>query len=1056
MDKRKFAKTNSLGKIGIYTIVIFFLNLLIFYQYIYPEDKLTQNSNDWENPEILGINKEAPHATLIPYKNFETAIAGDREKSEYFYLLNGKWKFSWVEKPTDRPVEFYKTNFDDSGWKEIPVPSNWQMQGYGTPIYLNIPYPFEKNPPFIQKHYDPVGSYRKEFTIPGGWNDKEIFIHFDGVESAFYIWVNEEKVGYSQGSRTPAEFNITSYLNKGKNLLAVEVYRWSDGSYLECQDFWRLSGIFRNIYLMAMPGLHIRDFEVTCNLDENYINAELLINAKLKNYSAEAVINPLIEVSLLDKNNAFVKWDILMTGSAVYIHPGAESIVKMKADVPAPLKWSAEKPNLYTVILKLRDNDKNVTEIESCKFGFREIELKNGQLLMNGQPILIKGVNRHEHDPDTGHFMTREYQERDILLMKKYNINAVRTSHYPNDPCFYQLCDKYGLYVIDEANIESHGMGYDPAITLGNIPLWQKAHLERIKRMVERDKNHPCIILWSMGNEAGDGVNFEACSDWIHHRDPSRPVHYERALDRPHTDVYCPMYMGPDVLANYGKEKQDRPLILCEYAHAMGNSVGNLQEYWDVIEVYKYLQGGCIWDWVDQGFRKKSSDGVEFWAYGGDFEEDTTDGNFCMNGLVYPDRKITPKTLEVKKVYQNIRIEGIDLQDNQKRVRFVNNFFFTNLNEFNVAWRLSEDGKALQTGLLEPLDIPPGESKIISLPYNDYEVNPGGEYWLKIEFSLRQNERYADKGYIIAEEQIQLPQYKKAAPLPLNTLPEVKYDDSENKVIVTGDNFKVVFDKTRGVISEFNYHSKELVWTGLEPNFWRAPTDNDFGFNMPEILGVWKSASGNRIVKNVTIEQNSQQKVNITFTCELPEIESFYVTSYSVLGNGEIIVNNKMEIGDKDLPMLPRFGMRMTLPKEYELIEYLGRGPHENYWDRRRSTFVGRYRSNVKDQYVKYESSQENGNKCDARWVVFLNKKGEGIMIKGMPVIDFSALFFTMEDLTQLQRGSMHAYELQKRNFISVHVDYRQMGVGGDNSWGAQPIPKYRLPAQNYTYSIIS
>ncbi|MFQ6038194.1 MAG: glycoside hydrolase family 2 TIM barrel-domain containing protein, partial [Candidatus Aminicenantales bacterium] len=574
---------------------------------------------DWENPRVIGRNKQPPHSTLIPYKERGKAIAGDRFASAFFLSLNGRWKFRWSPAPAERPKGFEDPGFDASSWEDIPVPGNWQVQGYGVPRYLNSDYVFPKNPPHIPHDANPVGCYRRTFRIPETWSHREVFLHFDGVDSAFYVWVNGRMVGYSQGSRTPAEFRITETLHPGENTLAVEVYRFSDGSYLECQDYWRLSGIFRNVYLFSAPSTHIRDFEVVGNLDDDDKDAVLSVTAWVHNYGQQAVWHPVVELSLLDPEKQPVGSEILASAETPYIAPDAESVLTMKAGVPDPLKWSAEKPHLYTVLLTLKDRSGEVLEFESCAFGFREVTVRNGQLLLNGKPILIKGVNRHEHDPDTGHFVTQASMIRDIRLMKQHNITTVRTSHYPNDPEWYELCDRYGLYVIDEANIESHGMGYRPEETLANRPEWEKAHLGRIIRMVERDKNHPCVIIWSMGNEAGDGTTFEAASRWIHKRDPSRPVHYERAELRPHTDIYCPMYARIPHLIRYASHPQSRPLILCEYAHAMGNSVGNLQDYWDIIEQYETLQGGSIWDWVDQGLRKKTADGREFWAYGGDF-----------------------------------------------------------------------------------------------------------------------------------------------------------------------------------------------------------------------------------------------------------------------------------------------------------------------------------------------------------------------------------------------------------------------------------------------------
>jgi len=745
---------------------------------------------DWENPLMIGQNKELGHCTLMPYQNVKTAIAGNRFKSRYFHSLNGVWKFNWVSSPDQRPKDFYQPTYNVSKWKDIAVPLNWQMAGHGIPYYLNQPYIFKKNPPFINHEINSVGSYRRVFSIPKQWDDRQIFLHFDGVESAFYLWINGKKVGYSQGSRTPAEFNISKFLKSGANTLAVEVYRFSDGSYLECQDFWRLSGIFRNVYLFSTPRVHIRDFEVQTELDHEYRDARLRVVAKIRNYGNQAIEDPKIELQLLDDNQKTGGLPIIAVADTRYIAPDGESILTMEAEIQDPLKWSAEKPNLYTLLILLKDKNGNILEIESAKIGFLNVKIHNGQLLVNGKPILIKGVNRHDHDPDTGHFISEESMIRDIKIMKQNNINTVRTSHYPNDPRWYELCDQYGLYLIDEANIESHGMGYKPSITLANKPEWKQAHLDRIRRMVERDKNHPSVIIWSFGNEAGDGTNFEAASDWVHHRDSSRPVHYERAGQRPHTDIVAPMYARIPWLIKYAEKKQNRPLILCEYAHAMGNSVGNLQDYWDVIEKYDHLQGGCIWDWVDQGLRKKTENGFEFWAYGGDFGEEKSDRNFCLNGLVMPDRAETPKLWEVKKVYQNISVKANNLRKGEIIVE--NKFFFTNLDSFLTSWVLLENGKKIQSGTITATDIKPQTAKEITIPFKIKKTNPGSEYWLNIYFKLKDNTLWAAKGHVIAREQLIIPIYKPVKTLPPSGLTVLKVTEKENFLVISGKNVQIM------------------------------------------------------------------------------------------------------------------------------------------------------------------------------------------------------------------------------------------------------------------------
>lgn len=1017
---------------------------------------LIPSRNDWENPEVVCRNRELPHATLMPYGNRGKAIQCERFSSRYFLSLNGVWKFHWSPNPDSRPKDFDRIDYDVSSWDDIPIPSNWQKYGYDKPYYLDSPYPFEKNPPSIQHHYNPVGSYRREFEIPVHWEGRQVFLHFDGVESAFYVWVNGQMVGYSQGSRTPAEFNITRFLKDGKNVLAVEVYRWSDGSYLECQDFWRLSGIFRNVYLFSTPKLHIRDFELRCDLDEKYRDADFYSIVRLHNYSSEAYWEPSVEITLFDDQNRPVGGKVLTSEKSIYIAPGAESILRMKAPVADPKKWSAEKPNLYTVLLVLRDREGYVLEYESCKFGFREVEIKNGQLLVNGQSILIKGVNRHEHDPHTWHYIPVESMIKDIKLMKQHNINAVRTSHYPDDPKWYELCDEYGLYIIDEANIESHGMGYKPDVTLANRPEWKKAHLDRIIRMVERDKNHPCVIIWSMGNEAGDGTNFEEASDWIHGRDPSRPVHYERAqLDgrpRHHVDLYSPMYPSLESIEKYAQSNPVKPLIICEYAHAMGNSVGNLQDYWDIIEKYPALQGGSIWDWVDQGLRQKTPDGREFWAYGGDFGEEKTSGNFCINGLVLPDRTVSPKLLEVKKVYQNIGFEPIDLKEGL--IRILNKYFFTNLKEFGLRWELKEDGKLLESGKLGPFDVAPQKSEEIRIPYRRPSIKKGLEYWLNLSFYLLKNTRWADAGHVVAREQFKLPFYEDVQPSDMRGLPPITYEDRIDQVIVSGKDFAARWNKKTGVLESYVFHGKELLVRGPTPNYWRAPTDNDHGNRMPQRCAVWREASNHREVVSFNPEKINDSSVRVIVRYHLPSAESHHEVDYVVLGNGDVIVKNRFDLGKEGLPEMLRFGMRLQVPGEFEQVDYYGRGPHENYWDRKTSAFVGHYRTTVTDFFEPYVSPQEMGYRTDVRWVALYSKEGRGILFDGNPLICFSALHYTGEDLTQEKRGTLHPTDLTKRPFTELNIDYKQTGVGGNDSWGAKPLAKYTMFPSGYSYSL--
>ena len=1006
--------------------------------------------SDWESPAMIGRNKEPAHCTLMPYPDVHSAVEGRREASPFYKSLNGKWKFNWVRRPAERPQEFYKPSYDVSGWKEIPVPANWQLHGYGIPIYTNVPYPFPKNPPYIPHEYNPVGSYRTEFTVPDKWKDRQIFLHFEGVKSAFYLWINGQKVGYSQGSMTPAEFNITRYLRTGRNILAAEVYRWCDGSYLEDQDMWRLSGIYRDVYLFSTPSVHLRDFFVRCDLDEQYRNATVRITAKVHNYTAKAAGLHSVEVKLSDVG----RQRRLVTGKTDSIGAGVDGIIEMWAKVKNPRKWSAEKPNLYDVLLILKDSSDKIIEVARCKFGFREVELKDSQLFINGVPILIKGVNRHEHDPDYGRAVPYWRMIQDIKLMKQFNINTVRTCHYPDNPKWYELCDKYGLYLIDEANIESHGMGYDLDKTLGNKPEWETAHLDRTISMVERDKNHPSIIIWSLGNEAGSGCNFVSTSDYIHRKDPTRPVHYEQHNEV--ADIDSVMYPHLDALIKRGKSNNKKPFIMCEYAHAMGNSVGNLKEYWDAIEKYKTLIGGCIWDWVDQGLRKRSTDGREFWAYGGDYGDKPNDGNFCINGLVFPDRKIPPKMWEVKRVYQYVGVEAEDLSAGKIKVH--NKYFYTNLEEFDAAWTLSEDGTIIQGGTIGPLDIAPGDSESVAVPIRKLKLTPGAEYWLRISFRLRQDTMWAKKGHEVAVEQLQVPYEVSPKPvMALAGMPELKLNDAGDKITVEGGNFAVTFSRKTGSITSLIYSDREIIANGSGPvfNAFRQYTDND-----RNPLGdwidhdFWYKAGLHRLgrkLKNFQINKISPEVIRIVthITCTGSNNAGFeHYCSYTVFGNGCIRLDNRIEpFGE--LPILPKIGLVMTVGGTYEDFIWYGRGPHENYPDRKVGADVGLYRSTVGQQYVPYVRPQENGNKEDVRWVALMDKSGAGLLVVADNVLAVTALHYTAMDLA----AAGHIHQLTPRKDVTLCLDYKQNGLG-NSSCGPPVLEKYALRAERCSFSL--
>jgi len=1000
---------------------------------------------DWENEQVVGWNKEPGRATAFPYPDRERAIRATREATPYLQSLNGPWRFHWVPHPDQRPVDFYKPDFDVRSWKTIPVPSNWQCQGYDTPLYTNITYPFQADPPRVMgeppadytnfKARNPVGSYRRTFQVPSDWKGRQVFLQFDGVDSAFYLWINGQQVGYSEDSRTPAVFHINRYLQDGSNVLAVEVYRYSDGSYLEDQDFWRLSGIYRNVYLWSTADLHLRDFFVHTDLDDRYRDAQLRVEAEVRNFAAEPQAFT-VEAELLDAAGKTVVQGVAANGEAA---AGANAAVTLTKPVTNPAKWSAEQPNLYRLLLTLKDAAGKVVEVTTCNVGFRRVEIKDRFLLVNGQRIYLKGVNRHEHVPADGHTVSVESMIQDIKLMKQLNINAVRTCHYPNDPQWYELCDRLGLYVIDEANIESHGMGYGEK-SLAKDPAWKEAHLDRTRRMVQRDKNHPSVIIWSLGNEAGNGVNFYATYDWIKQRDASRPVQYERAGLERNTDIYCPMYATIEHMVDYAKKKPDRPLIQCEYAHAMGNSVGNLQDYWNAIEAHPSLQGGFIWDWVDQGLLVDvpKGRGEKYFAYGGDFGDRPNDGNFCCNGVVHPDRTPHPHAWEVKKVYQNVKVRAVDLATGKVRVQ--NKYFFTNLNEFEAKWLLRRDGRELQAGSLGRLDVPPQASQEVTVPI-DRPGHDGGEYLLTVSFALAEDKPWGGKGHVVAWDQFEMP-WKHVSPAELsggNSSPDLK--TAEDRLLVSGDGFAATIDKASGALVSYQVDGAELLTAPLVPNFWKAPNDNQIRSRYMQQTQPWRTAAAGRQL--VALETSDSGGIlQVTARCQLPVGDSGYQIVYRFARDGRVGIEAAYTPGAGKSPLLPRFGVTWTMPPAYDRVAWYGRGPHETYWDRQTGGEIAIYESTVDELVFPYVRPQDTGNRCDVRWMTLVNQEGVGVRITGNAPLSASVWPFTIADV----EAAMHPYELPRRDFNTVFVDHRLHGVGGDNSWGALTHPEYTLP----------
>ena len=1011
--------------------------------------------DDLENPAVIERNKEAPHCSFFPFDNEKDALKNDPNVSGYYISLNGTWKFNWVRRPNERPAGFQRDDYDVNSWDNITVPGSWELQGFGTPIYTDEEYPFPPNPPYIPHDFNPVGSFKRTFTVPEAWKDRQVYLHFGSIRSAMYVWVNGQMVGYTQGSKTPSEFNITEFIRDGENTLSAEVYRWSDGAYLEGQDYWKISGLERGVFLYSTPNVQIWDFFVHADLDGEYKNGLFSLTVTLKNALPEDAGEHTITARLLKNKLSFDT--VFELKKSTIIPSKGTTYLQFEATVENPLKWTAETPNLYPLVLSLTNADGETIEVVSSRIGFRKVEIKNRNLHVNGVPVYLKGVNRHEHDMHTGRTITEQLMIEDIRLMKQFNINAVRTSHYPNEPRWYELCDEYGLYVVDEANIESHGMWFHPQhfAPVADNQAWELAHMNRGQRMVERDKNHPSIIIWSMGNEAGDGRNFEALYAWIKERDPSRPVQYEPADLEAHTDIFCPMYRTIDRLVNFALSDDDRPGILCEYAHAMGNSVGNLQEYWDAIERHHALQGGFIWDWVDQTFAIKKKDGVPIWGYGGDmgYVGVDNDSNFCANGLVQADRGLHPHIWEVKKVYQNIKVKPVDLHHGI--VKIFNKYCFTNLQDFDFIWKIEADGKEIATGSLPSLNVAPRDSLEFKLTLPKSNLMPGTEYFLKIEARTKYETTLVPRGHLTAWDQMQLPCYRKGEKVHLEAMPDLVLHENDSLIEIDGKNFFVSFDKSSGIMKSLKYKNTELLKSGLVPHFWRAETDNDRGGYMPHYTRIWKFAEKQQVVKAVRAVQESKNIVHIEVSSTLTSVESSYSTQYTIYGSGDIIVESSFTPGDKELPMLPRFGMAMILPGEFDRIAWYGRGPHESYWDRKTGAAIGVYGGTVWEQYHPYVRPQETANKTDVRWIALTNGKGVGLLAVGMPLLSTSAVNFYNEDLYySKKRPQMHGSEIEKKDVVTLNLDYKQIGVGGDTSWGrrAWPHPEYRLPAKEYTY----
>ena len=999
----------------------------------------------WEDPAVFAENREPPHASFTPFATVDAGVRDRPGDSPYRLSLRGDWRFHWVPRPSQRPTDFFEPDFDATGWDLIPVPSNWEFEGYGYPVYRDEFYSFPANPPFIPHDDNPVGSYRRTFEIPADWDGREIFLNFDGVYSAFFVWVNGEYVGYSEGSRTPAEFRVTEAARPGSNVVAVQVYRWSDGSYLESQDFWRVSGIDRDVYLVSRAPTYLRDFFAEAELDDAYENGRLRLTVSLANRGLGPAGLHEVRYWLLDREGAAVWHE--PRALALEVPSGGEAVVVDSADVEAPLHWTAETPALYRLVISVADPEGEVVEVVSVRVGFRRVEITDGILTLNGRPLVLRGVNRHEHDPGRAHVVSEASMIEDIRLMKQLNINAVRAAHYPNVPRWYELTDEYGLYVVDEANIESHGMGFEPGVTLAGRPDWLAAHMDRTVRMVERDKNHASIIIWSLGNEAGDGENFDSTAAWIRGRDPSRPILYEPSEERDNIDIVAPMYVRPYWLERYARSGPAKPFLLVEYAHAMGNSVGNLADYWAVIDAHPRLQGGFIWDWVDQAMQATDEGGRRYWAYGGDFGPAgvRNDGNFLVNGLVSADRKPHPHAWEVKKVYQPVRLTTVGRD--VRRIVVENRRAFTDLSDLEGTWEFVVDGAdAGITGALPRLATPPGGSDTLALEGVPLiRLRPGAESMLKVTFRTREDAPLVPAGHVVAWEQLHIRQ----APAEHGLLPggPLFMRKTPGYMQVSGDDFALRFDRATGILASMRLDGRELLLSGPAPNFWRAPTDNDYGSGLPVRSGVWRLAGRppGRHLDSMTTARSGAH-VTVTSHFSLRAIGARYTLSHEVHPDGTTAISAHLTRVGEDLPEMPRFGTILTLPGALDRVEWYGRGPHENYWDRRTGAAVGRYTVPVSEMAHPYVRPQETGTRTDTRWVALTDSSGTGLLVTGLPTVSFSALPYTLEDLDAGERkAGRHWADLVPRDEVTLTVDFRQQGVGGDDSWGAVPHREYTL-----------
>lgn len=1075
----------------------------------------------WQDIQVVAVNKEKPRSSFMSYADRETALTSRFEKSPYYFLLNGTWKFFFVDSYKDLPQNITDPSVNTSSWDDITVPGNWEVQGHGVAIYTNHGYEFKpRNPqPPLLPEANPVGVYRRDIEIPASWDNRDIYLHIGGAKSGLYVYLNGKEVGYSEDSKNPAEFLINKYLQPGKNVLTLKIFRWSTGSYLECQDFWRMSGIERDVFLWSQPKASIQDFRVVSTLDDTYTNGIFKLAVDLKNHTQETK-NLNVGYELLDaKGN-------LMASEAndIWVSPASPQTASFEYDLKNVAPWSAEHPNLYKLLMTIKEDGK-VIEVVPFNVGFRRFEMKqidqaaeNGKpytvLLFNGQPVKFKGVNIHEHNPETGHYVTEELMRKDFELMKQNNINAVRLCHYPQDRKFYELCDEYGLYVYDEANIESHGMYYSlkKGGTLGNNPEWLILHMDRTMNMYERNKNYPSVTFWSLGNEAGNGYNFYQTYLYLKDKEinsMNRPVNYERALWEWNTDMYVPQYPSAEWLEEIGRKGSDRPVAPSEYSHAMGNSSGNLWDQWKAIYKYPNLQGGFIWDWVDQGILEKDKNGREYYTYGGDYGVNApSDGNFLCNGIVNPDRTPHPAMAEVKYAHQNIGFEAIDLANGLFRV--TNRFYFTNLKKYMVHYSVTANNKVVRSGKVS-LDIEPQASKEFTVPVGNLKPQAGTEYFVNFNVTTVEKEPLIPIGHEIACDQFRLPIENPKKTFKTSG-PKLTVSTNGDNLSASSSKVNFVFNRKTGIVTSYKVDGTEYFSEGfgIQPNFWRAPTDNDYGNGMPKRLQVWKESSKNFNVTDATVTMDGNNaEVNVNY---LLPAGNLYIVNYTIYPSGAVNVAARFTSTDMDAAQtevseatrtatftpgrdaarkeasklnVPRIGVRFRLPASMNQVEYFGRGPAENYLDRNAGSMIGLYKSTAEELYFPYVRPQENGHHTDTRWVSLSTGK-KGLLIQADNTIGFNALRNSIEDFDDEEatglsrqwsnftpeqvanhdeaaaknvlRRQHHINDITPCDFVEVCVDLKQQGVAGYDSWGSRPEPAYTLPANreyNWGFTLI-